>query len=62
MISFHFEIRAKGNGNDMFLNRRMQIESRENTRKIYSDPGEGCIFFPHFCHVAAEVAMNHKTV
>lgn len=22
----------------------------------------GVVFFPHFCHVAGEVAMNHKTV
>jgi hypothetical protein len=48
LISFHFEIRAKGNGNDMFHSRRMQIESRENTRKIYSYPVEGCFFFPPF--------------
>jgi hypothetical protein len=45
VILFHLEIRAKGNGNDIFLSRRMQIENRENKRKKYSDPAEGCIFF-----------------
>jgi hypothetical protein len=46
VILFHLEIRAKGDANDIFLSRRMQIENRENTRKKYSDPAEGCIFFP----------------